>query len=64
MTMKEISHSGWYFIHQDHDHHKPSVDRGMATATCFRTAVVPLRRKHSHSVYDNITLGPLSIMKT
>lgn len=60
--MKEILHSGWHFIHQDHDHHKFSVARGMAKVTFLRTTVVPLRGKHSYSICGNIILVPSSVI--
>lgn len=51
MTAKEILHSGWCFIHQDHDHYTFSVARGMDKVTFLRTTVAPQRRKNIPMVF-------------
>lgn len=49
-TVKEILHSGWCFIHQDHDHHTFSDARGTAKVIFLRTTAAPPKRKHSHGI--------------
>lgn len=64
MTVKEILHSGWCFIHQDHDHHTFYIAKSTAKETFLRTTAASPRRKHSRGIQGNFILVPLSISNT